>query len=443
MATREELKASVCQAIDRRAKEITGIAQHILANPEPGYKEQKTARYVQEQFDALGLPHRDGLAITGVKAWTNGGAHGPTVAVIGELDSMIVPGHSKADPATNAAHACGHHAQIAMMLGAAMGLTQSGVLPHLAGRLVFFAVPAEELIEVEYRDGLRRDGKIEFLGGKPELVRLGHFDDVDLAMMTHTTSTPEDKLLALAGTNNGLVVKRIQYIGRAAHAGGAPHLGINALNAAMLGLQGIHALRETFREADTVRIHPIITRGGDAVSVVPADVRMETFVRAKSVAAVQETERKVDRALKAGAMAIGAKVRITTLPGYLPLNNNVEMAQLWRANAARMVGDENVGHTGHRTSSTDMGDISQIIPAIQPYAGGATGVAHGAAFLVQDYDLAVVTPAKAMAMTVIDLLADGAAKAKEVVATAQLPLTKDAYLKLVRGFAREEEWEEG
>ncbi len=443
MPTREELKALVCQAIDQRAREITGIAQHILDNPEPGFKEHKTARFVQEQFDKLGLPHRDGLALTGVKAWADGGSRGPVVAVIGELDSMIVSDHVKAAPGTGAAHACGHHAQIAMMVGAAMGLTQAGVLPHLAGRLVFFAVPAEELIEVEYRDGLRREGKIEFIGGKPELVRLGHFDDVDMAMMTHTTSTPEDKKIALSGTNNGLVVKRIQYIGRAAHAGGAPHLGINALNAATLGIQAIHALRETFRDGDTVRVHPIITRGGDAVSVVPADVRMETFVRARTTNAVLEWDRKIDRALRAGAMAVGAKVRITTIPGYLPLNNNQAMAALYRENAAGIVGESNIGNTAHRTSSTDMGDISQIMPAIQPYAGGATGTAHGADFLVEDYDVAVVTPAKVMAMTVIDLLANGAARAKEIMGTTKLPYTKDAYLKLTRGFAREEEWEEG
>ena len=442
MPTKEDLKARVCEAIDQRAQEIIGIAQHILNNPEPGFREQKTSRFVQEQFDRLELPHKDGLALTGVKSWVDAGSPGPTLAVLGELDSLRVLEHPKADPETGAAHACGHHAQIGMMLGVATGLRLSGILGDLTGRVVFFAVPAEELIEVEYRDGLRRQGKIEFIGGKTELLRLGEFDDVDLAMMTHTTSTPEDKKLALSSTNNGLVVKRIQYLGRGAHAGGSPHLGTNALNAAMLGLQSIHALRETFRGDDTVRVHPIITRGGDAVSAVPADVRLETFVRASSIDAVLEWDKKIDRALRAGAMAVGARVHITTIPGYLPLNNNQAMAGIYRDNAIQTVGEDNVGQSGHRTGSTDMGDLSQIIPAIHPYAGGATGVGHGADYLVEDYQQAVINPAKAMAMTVIDLLADGAAKAKEVIDTTSQPLTKDAYLKLVRGFAREEEWEE-
>jgi len=442
MATIEEMKARVCEIIDQRAGEIIGISQHILGNPEPGFREQKTARFVQEQFDKLELPHKDNLAITGVKSWVDAGSPGPTVAVVGELDSLRVLEHPHADPDTGAAHACGHHAQIGMMLGAAMGLRLSGVLGDLAGRIVFFAVPAEEIIEVEYRNGLRSDGKIEFIGGKSELIRLGEFDDVDLAMMTHTTSNPEDKKLALSSTNNGLVVKNIQYIGRGAHAGGSPHLGINALNAAMLGIQSIHALRETFRDDDTVRVHPIITRGGDAVSAVPSDVRMETFVRASTIDAVREWDPRVDRALRAGAMAIGATVRITTIPGYLPLNNNQDIAGLYRDNAGQIVGSENVTTAGHRTGSTDMGDISQIIPTIHPYAGGASGIGHGADYVVDDYNEAVINPAKVMAMTVVDLLANNAARAREITDSAKLPLGKDAYLKLLRGFARDEQFEE-
>ena len=442
MSTKEEMKAKVNEVIDQHAADLIDIAKRILAGPEPGFREQKTARLVQEEFNKLELPHRDNLAITGVKSWVEAGSPGPSVAVIGELDSMIVPDHLEADPDTGAAHACGHHCQIAMMLGVATGLRLSGVLNQLSGRLVFFAVPAEELVEVEFRNGLRREGKVEFIGGKPELVRLGEFDDVDLAMMTHTTSTPEDGLLAASGTNNGLVVKHIQYLGRGAHAGGSPHMGINALNAAMLGLQSVHALRETFQDPDTVRVHPIVTRGGDAVSAVPSDVRLETFVRASNATAILDWDKRVDRALRAGAMAVGARVRIDTIPGYLPLNMNPEMMGLWRENAVSLVGKENVSFTGHRTGSTDMGDISQIIPAIHPYAGGVTGIGHGADYLVQDYTKAVINPAKAMAITVVDLLADGASVAKDVLNKAKLPYKKDSYLKLMRSFSRSEEFAE-
>jgi amidohydrolase len=304
--------------------------------------------------------------------------------------------------------------------------------------LIFMAVPAEEYIEIEYRDSLRRQGKIEFLGGKPELIKLGEFDDVDMAMMLHTTSNREDKQLCISGTNNGTVAKRIQFIGRGAHAGGSPHLGINALNAATLALSGIHFNRETFRDEDTVRVHPIITKGGEAVSAVPADVRMETFVRGRTLEAVMDANRKVDRALKAGAMAVGASVNIQTIPGYLPLNQDKSMAEVFEANSVDLVGQENVGYVSHRTGSTDMGDISHLMPAIHPYVGGASGIGHGADYVVEDYGLAVVTAAKALAATAVDLLADGAAKAGSIISGHRPEMTREEYLKFMRGLASEE-----
>lgn len=442
MPAKDELKARVCQVIDRRAEEIVGFATHILSNAETGFRELKTSRFVREQFNALGMPYRDRLALTGVKAWSDGGVPGPSVAVIGELDSMIVPGHPYADPETHAAHACGHHCQIAMMLGVAKGLRESKVMEELSGRVVFFAVPAEELIEVEYRKQLRHEGRLEFIGGKSELVRLGEFDDIDMAMMTHTAVTENGGKLRLPGTSNGLVVKHIQYLGHGTHAGGSPHMGVNALNAAMLGLQAIHALREGFRAEDTVRVHPIVTQGGSAVSAVPADVRIETFVRGKTLDAVRQWEKKVDRSLRAGAMAVGAEVRIATIPGYLPLANSSEMAVIFRDNAISLVGSGQVKPEEHLTGSTDMGDLSHLMPAIHPYAMGATGTGHGADYIIEDYTLAVLNPTKVMAMTIIDLLADGAVGAKEVRANARDYLSKSAYLKLMRGFSRDEQWVE-
>ncbi|MBI2872440.1 MAG: amidohydrolase [Chloroflexi bacterium] len=441
MPGRDEVKAALRAALERRADELVRIAEHVLANPEPGFREVKTSRFVAERFREMGIPYRDGIALTGLKGALECGGPGPTVAVIGELDSLIVRGHPHADPETGAAHACGHHAQLAMMLGVAMALKDSPqVVRSMRGRVAFLAVPAEEYIEIEYRMGLREEGKVEFLGGKPEFIRLGEFDNIDLAMMTHTTSDPHDKLLALPGTNNGTVAKQARFIGRGAHAGGSPHLGINALNAAMLALSAIHANRETFQDQDTVRVHPIITKGGEAVSAVPADVRLETFVRGKTIQAIQDADRKVDRSLRAGALAVGGRVQITTLPGYLPLRVDRTLAAIYRANAEAVVGQENVAQIEHRTGSTDMGDVSHIMPAVHPYAGGATGVGHGADYVIKDYRAAVLNPATAMAMTLVDLLADGASGAQRVLSAHKPAMTRAEYLKLMRSFAREEEY---
>ena len=439
--SKDELKRQAAEVIDARADELVGIARAILENPEPGFREVKTARLVAGKFAEMGLPARTGLGVTGVRADLPGGSPGPALAVLGELDSLIVNEHPHADAATGAAHACGHHCQVAMMLGAAMALQQPAVLNALSGRLVFMAVPAEEYIEIEYRDALRRQGKIEFLGGKPELVRLGEFDDINLTMMLHTTSNPDEKQLCISGSNNGTIAKRIQFLGRGAHAGGAPHLGINALNAATLALSAIHYNRETFRDEDSIRVHPIITKGGEAVSAVPADVRMETFVRGKSLDAIMDANVKVDRALKAGALAVGGEVVIQTIPGYLPLRQNGEMAEVFRANANALVGEENVGQTQHRGGSTDMGDLSYLMPAIHPYVGGATGIGHGADYVVQDYGLAVLTAAKALAATAIDLLADGAAAGGGIVGRHRPEMTRQEYLKFMRGLAKEEKFQ--
>lgn len=436
--TRDEVKARVCAEIDRRAADIAAISEHIMHQPEAGFREVKTASFVADQLDRMGLAHRDGLALTGVKTRLKGRSPGPTVAVLGELDSLIVSDHPLADPSTHAAHACGHNAQIASMLGAGMGLQT--VMDQLDGDVVLFAVPAEEYIEVEWRLGLKVEKKLEFLTGKSELIKLGEFDDVDMATITHTTSRPEEKLAAAGGTYNGCVVKFMRFIGKAAHAGGAPHNGINALKAAMIALAAIDAQRETFRDEDTIRVHPIITRGGDAVSAIPADVRLETFVRGKTIKAIQEADAKVDRCLRAGAMAMGARVEITTLPGYIPLEMDPTLVDLTRANCAAVVGESNLGSSGHATGSTDMGDLGMVMPVVHPRTAGAKGNGHGNDYWTVDQQLAAVNPAKAMAMTVVDLLYDGAREARRVKDQSAPKLSREEYLKLVRGFARQESY---
>ncbi|MBI3976797.1 MAG: amidohydrolase [Chloroflexi bacterium] len=444
MPTRDEVKARVCAEVDRRAEEIRRISDHILRHPEPGYRETRTAQFVAEQLDRMGVPHRDGLALTGVKARLKGRSAGPTVAILGELDSLIVADHSLADPATGAAHACGHNAQIASMLGAGMALQT--VMDHLDGDVVLFAVPAEEYIEVEWRLRLREQKKIEFLVGKAELIRLGEFDDVDMCMMIHTNANQSgDGLASVGDTYNGCVVKFMRFTGKAAHAGAVPHQGINALKAATFALQAIDAQRETLRDEDAIRIHPIITKGGDAVNVVPADVRLETFVRGKTLEAIADAAARVDRSLRAGALAMGASVEIVTVPGYLPTRMDPNLAALAHTNFAAVVGEQNVGQPRHVTWSTDAGDLSHLMPLIHPRVGGIKGTLHGNDYWTADHDLAAVAPARAMAMTVVDLLHDGAREAGRVIAEAgkeRKKLTRDEYLALVRRFATTEHYRE-
>src|SRR5439155_10250230 len=140
-----------CEVIDRHADTIIGLGETILRHPETGFNEVRTAALVAERMSALGLAPRTGLALTGVKGRLAGGAPGPRLAFIGELDSLRTSEHPLADPITGAAHSCGHNAQIAGMLGAAIGLSDAKAADQLAGEVVFFAVPAEEFIDVEER----------------------------------------------------------------------------------------------------------------------------------------------------------------------------------------------------------------------------------------------------------------------------------------------------
>jgi amidohydrolase len=441
MLTIPELKQKACATIENKKKEIVSLAQDILAHPEAGFSEERTSGLVARKFEELGIQHRPGLAITGVKGRIPAGSGtetGPRVAILGELDSLVVQEHPFADPVTGAAHACGHHCQIGMMLGAVMGLLTPEVLAQLSGEIVPFAVPAEEFIEVERRLQLRVEGRLEFLGGKQELIGLGEFDDVDMAIMCHTASDMGASKFALGGTSNGHIVKYVRFKGRGAHAGSAPHRGINALNAATFALQAIHANRETHRAEDTVRVHGIMTRGGEAVSAVPADVRLEWRVRSSTPRAVVNNAAVVDRCFKAGALAVGASVEITNIPGYLPLRQDTNLQDLFRRNSAELLGEGAtllIPARRNRGGSTDMGDLSHIIPVCHPYTGGADGPGHSKEYLVNDYEMAVVNPAKVMAMVVIDLLAEDAAKAKEVIGAHRPALSKQAYLKFQRARA--------
>ena len=431
MATKDEWKKRVIEAIEKRAAELMGIGETLLHIPEMGFKEVKTAAFVEERFRDLGLAYRKGLALTGVVAELPGRAKKAHLAIMGELDSILVPSNPNADPVTGAAHACGHNASITGMLGAGMGLLDSGVMKELDGNVSLMAVPAEELVELEYRSRLRQEGKLVFLAGKQEFIRLGILDGIDMVIMFHLKEKDPVKKALISSTHNGMIAKFIRYKGKEAHAGGAPHMGVNALNAALLGLLGIHSQRETFRDEDCIRIHPIITKGGDLVNVVPADVRIETFVRGRTVEAMQDANQKVNRALEAGAMAIGAGLDILDLPGYLPSFSDERLDQVFASNMAALLGPEAIGTAGHQTGSSDIGDVSHLMPALHAYMKAGKGNLHTEEFVIADPRLAYIESAKGLALTAVDLLWNGAREGLDIKKNYRAKFTKDQYLKFM------------
>ena len=426
--TKEELKEKVVKAIEENKDIIIAAGRKIYSNPEFGYKEFETTKTVKEFFkNEFNIETEDKIAYTGCRARINEDKEGPKIALLGELDGISCSEHCDAN-SIGASHTCGHNVQIAGMLGAAVGLIKSGVYKELDGKIDFMATPAEEFIELAYRSKLKEEGHIKFFGGKQELIRRGAFDDVNMAMMFHVLDTGDKKVLT-GPVSNGFIGKEVKFIGKEAHAGSAPYEGINALNAAMLAINNVHAQRETFKEADRVRFHPIITKGGDIVNVVPADVRMESYVRARTIEGMIDANTKVNRALIAGAMAVGAQIEITELPGYLPILKHDNMEKVLRKNLEYLgLNDNDIIEGGDFTGSFDFGDVSHIIPTLHPMFGGIKGALHTREYRITDEEYAYLTPAKAMALTVVDLLFDEAKEAKSILQNFKPVMTKEQYL---------------
>ena len=273
---------------EKQEERIYEAADHIWKNPETGYREWKTSGYMAAQFEALGYSLTKAGNIPGFYADLDTGKPGPKIAIFGELDSLIVESHPDADPQTHAVHACGHHAQSAILLGIAAALKEPGALDGLCGSIRFLSVPAEELIELGFRETLQRQGIIKYFGGKVEFIYRGYLDGVDMALLIHSGSLPEGKTLAIGRGNNGCVIKNITFQGISAHAGGSPEKGVNALYAATCGINAANAIRETFIDGQHIRFHPIITEGGLAVNAIPETVKLEAQARGASYEAMYQ-----------------------------------------------------------------------------------------------------------------------------------------------------------
>jgi len=429
---KQELKQKIIHAIDDLSEQIIKTGNFLYENPELGYKEHNGTTYIARVLEEAGYGVEKNIAVTGVKAKIPEKKQGPTIAVLGELDAIVCKEHPDSQTETGAVHACGHHVQVAVMTGIALAFQKTAALKYLGGNVIFMAVPAEEFVEMEFRSDLKEKGRVSYFGGKQEMVTRGLFDDIDISMMMHSLNLPQGKKVLTAPTGNGFIGKKIKFIGKESHAGSAPEEGVNALNAAMLAINNIHVQRETFLDQDRVRVHPIITKGGDVVNVVPADVRMECYVRARTIEGLDNANLKVDRAIKAGAMAVGAGVEIEDMPGYLPLLNEPALDILLQDNVSSFCGDDVIEHGIDFTGSFDFGDISHLMPSLHPFIGGVQGSLHSKNFSVKDPQTAFLLPAKALAMTIIDLLWDDAQKAGDIISRFNPVMDKDQYLKWLK-----------
>lgn len=367
-------KKAVCDAVDARADLLLAVSHQIHQHPEENFAEHFAHDLLTRSLESDGLTVDRGAYGLDTAFETNVGSTGPTIAVLLEYDAL--PGIG---------HACGHNVIAAAGLGA--GLAAAVLAEELGGRVRILGTPAEE------------GG-----GGKILMADAGAFRQVDAALMIH----PADHDLRSMTT---IAIHRLDvtYSGLAAHAAAHPWLGRNALDGAVLGYMNVAALRQHIRPDE--RIHGVFTDGGDKPNIVPATAAMHWYVRAGSLRNLEELKPRVLAALEAGAGATGCTFDHQWIdPAYAELSSNSAMEDLYVANAksvGRTVGP--VSDAANVVGSTDMGNISHLVPSIHPMLaiappGIGIHTPRFAEFAVgAEGDRGVIDGAKIMAMTIVDL----------------------------------------
>ncbi len=368
----DNLKQRVQEEINAIADKLISLSKKIHDNPELGLNEFKAAKWLTAELEGEFEVERGiGEMPTAFRATHRHSLGKPTIALLAEYDAL--PGLG---------HACGHNLIATAGLGAALGL--SALMSDLTGTLQLIGTPAEETV-----------------GGKVQLVEKGVFKDVDAAMMFHPAGETVITAKALA-----LKQLKISFTGRAAHAAASPEKGLNALEGVLLTFSSINALRQHIK--DEARIHGIITEGGRAPNIVPEYAEAMFEVRALTDEYLDELVEKVKNCASGAALATGTKVSIE-FQGYSfkALKSNSVLERLFGNNLEQLGIKTDAPEEG--LGSTDMGNVSQEVPAIHPMVaiGSKDLIAHTPEFaqaaVSEQGHQGMITAAKALAMTAIDL----------------------------------------
>jgi amidohydrolase len=427
----DETGQRILRLIDVHKDQIIAFAEDIAAHPEPGYEEFCTAGKTAEVLKNLGYKVTEHLARTGVKG-TKSIKEGPSLTVIGELDAIGCHSHPNANPVTGVAHACGHHAQMAAMIGCAIAMADPDVQKCLAGTVNFLAVPAEEYIDADKRTRLKKEG-IEFCCGKSEMIRTGVFDDTDIALTTHVHMVPVEEDFYLGNPAcNGYSAERVTVRGKAAHGAIDPWNGVNALSITTSAIQMMGLMRETFREEDHVRLHNVIRKAGDVINSVPDEAIVETKVRAASLDKICEITDMVNRAYAGSAYAFGGKIEMEKLQGYMPIIPRAADNALIEAADDLGLNYRTVQKGDFNNACTDVGDLSHLVPVVNFTFKGFEGKLHGADFKITDPEKAYILPAKLLALTVYKLLKNGGQEAKKIAKSYTPVFNKESYIQYVK-----------
>lgn len=325
-------KQALIDKIDAMDTQLRNLALKIHQNPEVSFHEHQAMNWLTAPLEKAGFVVEKGIATleTSFRATWEGEPGGPTIALLAEYDALAGLGHG-----------CGHNIIGTSAVGAALALKET--IPNLKGKIVVLGTPAEELG-----------------GGKIIMVEQGVFDQVDVAMMCH----PHKKSMVLRG-GLACVDATFKYYGKATHAAASPEQGISALDAVIHTFVAVNSLRQFFK--DDVRIHGIITKGGEATNVVPAYCEAEFLLRAENVEQLEIVREKVYAAARYSAEAVGAALEIEEGLIYAERNNNHALAHLFKDNLELLDEEVSIPPKKGGIGSSDIGNVGQVTATIHPY----------------------------------------------------------------------------
>ncbi|MEL7608956.1 MAG: amidohydrolase [Bacillota bacterium] len=411
----ERIKQIVDRYLLENSEKWIRLGKDLLAIPELGFHEYKTSALVKQWFESIGADEIVSEAVTAQRIRLRGGKSLAHVAMLGEMDAIYCPSHPHANRENGLAHACGHNIQVTALLAVAEALKATGVMSELSGDVSFMAVPSEEALPADVIASLIEEGKTSADSGKKELLRLGAFDGVDIALGTHAYVNDDrhGEEILVNTSCNGLIVESFVFHGRSSHSTVAPERGINALNAAVLAINNIQALRESLDPAEYVRIAYNLTEGGESVGTIPERAKLEVVLATKTMEYLLDLKERIRVAAECGAKVIGCAVAAKTEVSLLPYEVDEALLKAVR-DASLDFYRQAAGPREHNYFSNDLGDVSQKIPTAQVVFGGFTGAFHTRSFTSTDDAKAFVQPARCMAALIIDLLCDDAKKALSI-----------------------------
>jgi amidohydrolase len=374
--TKADVKAEINRWLDEQRSALVDLSIKIHDNPEPGFKEEKASGWLTDYLAKNGFRVEKGVGGLPTAFRATYGSDKPVIALLAEYDALPELGH-----------ACGHNIIAASSTGAAVASKLA--VDRYDGAVVVFGTPAEELF-----------------GGKIYLLQAGVFEGIDAAMIVHpgVRDSATNSALACIGIN-------LQFFGKAAHAAAFPEQGINALEAMILAFNAVDSLRQHIQEK--ARVHGIITNGGESPNIVPAHTAASFLVRAQDLEYLNELKKKFLKCFEGAAMATGARLEYKWDDVvYEPMKRNLVLARLFAQNLESLGRRVDPLESYFGFGSTDVGNVSQVVPAIHPSMAITTPnvLLHSAEFVQAAVSEAghsgLLDAAKAMAMTVTDLLAE-------------------------------------